>query len=155
MKASWLCACVLSRSVMSDSLRPCGLLQARILEWVAIPPSPGDLPKPGIEPRSPASQADSLPAELPGKPSHWMCWNVEKNASAFICISDEWMNEIQIQNHIQDFTIPIKHVFPSLSQQLSYCSGILAYLSAQLWAPQGHVLFIFSVWLNTSYVLSY
>ena len=30
-----------------------GVLQARILEWVAIP-SPGDLPDPGIEPRSPA-----------------------------------------------------------------------------------------------------
>ena len=31
-------------------------------------PLPGDLPNPGIEPRSPASQADSLPSELPGKP---------------------------------------------------------------------------------------
>ena len=31
-------------------------------------PSPGDLPDPGIEPRSPALQADSLPAELQGKP---------------------------------------------------------------------------------------
>ena len=31
-------------------------------------PSPGDLPDPGIEPRSPALQADSLPSELPGKP---------------------------------------------------------------------------------------
>ena len=30
-------------------------------------PSPGDLPNPGIEPRSPALQADSLPSELPGK----------------------------------------------------------------------------------------
>ena len=28
-------------------------------------PSPGDLPNPGIEPRSPTLQADSLPAELP------------------------------------------------------------------------------------------
>ena len=36
--------------------------------WSGLPfPSPGDLPKPGIEPRSPALQADSLPAELPGK----------------------------------------------------------------------------------------
>ena len=43
-----------------------GILQARILEWVA--PPPGDLPNPGIEPRSPTLQADSLPAELPGKP---------------------------------------------------------------------------------------
>ena len=35
-----------------------GILQARILEWVAIP-SPGDLPNPGIEPRSPTLQVDS------------------------------------------------------------------------------------------------
>ena len=102
---------------MSDSLRPHGLcsllgfsvhgiLQARILEWVALPspghlPNPGsnadlphcrqilyllshqgsreywngwpirssgDLPEAGIELQSPALQADSLPAELPGKP---------------------------------------------------------------------------------------
>ena len=31
-------------------------------------PSPGDLPNSGIEPRSPASQVDSLPAEAQGKP---------------------------------------------------------------------------------------
>ena len=31
-------------------------------------PSPGDLPNPGIEPGSPALQADSLPTEPPGKP---------------------------------------------------------------------------------------
>ena len=38
------------------------ILQARILEWVAFPFS-GDLPNPGIKPRSPTLQADSLPAE--------------------------------------------------------------------------------------------
>ena len=42
-----------------------GILQARILEWVAFS-SPEDLPNPGIEPRSPALQADSLPTELRG-----------------------------------------------------------------------------------------
>ena len=31
-------------------------------------PSPGHLPDPGIEPRSPALQADSLSSEPPGKP---------------------------------------------------------------------------------------
>ena len=37
--------------------------------WSGLPcPSPGNLPDPGIEPRSPAVQADSLPAEPPGKP---------------------------------------------------------------------------------------
>ena len=39
----------------------------RILEWVPIS-SPGDLPDPGIELGSPALQANSLPAELTGKP---------------------------------------------------------------------------------------
>ena len=42
------------------------ILQTRILEWVAIP-SPGELPNPGIEPRSPTLQVDSLPTELQGK----------------------------------------------------------------------------------------
>ena len=46
-----------------------GILQARILEWVAIPFS-GDCPSPGIEPRSPILQVDSLPAEPPGKPKN-------------------------------------------------------------------------------------
>ena len=31
-------------------------------------PSPGDLLDPGVEPRSPTLQTDSLPSELPGKP---------------------------------------------------------------------------------------
>ena len=37
--------------------------------WIGLPlPSPGDLPDPGIEPGSPALQADALPSEPPGKP---------------------------------------------------------------------------------------
>ena len=37
--------------------------------WSRLPfPSPGDLPNPGIEPGSPALQADSLWSELPRKP---------------------------------------------------------------------------------------
>ena len=39
------------------------------MEWGAIPLS-GVLPNPGIEPRSLALQADSLPAEPPGEPNH-------------------------------------------------------------------------------------
>ena len=33
-------------------------------------PSPGDLPNPGIEPRSPTLQADSLLSEPPGMPQY-------------------------------------------------------------------------------------
>ena len=37
--------------------------------WSGVPfPSPGDLPNPGIEPGSPAFQADALTSEPPGKP---------------------------------------------------------------------------------------
>ena len=37
--------------------------------WSGLPfPPPGDLPNPGIEPGSPALQADALPSEPPGKP---------------------------------------------------------------------------------------
>ena len=47
-----------------------GILQARILEWVAFPFSRRDLPTPAIEPRSPSLQADVLPAEPQGKPKN-------------------------------------------------------------------------------------
>ena len=43
---------------------PWNSLQARILKWVAFP-SPGDLPNPGIELRSPILQADSLTSKPP------------------------------------------------------------------------------------------
>ena len=48
-----------------------GFLQARTREWVAISfsrRSSGDLPHPGIEPRSPALQVDSLPLSHQGSP---------------------------------------------------------------------------------------
>ena len=55
-------------SLPGSSVR--AILQARIVEWLPFP-SPVDFPDPGIEPPypvSPALQADSLPAEPPGKP---------------------------------------------------------------------------------------
>ena len=42
---------------------------SRLEYWSGLPfPPPGDLPNPGIELRSPALQADSLPSEPPGTP---------------------------------------------------------------------------------------
>ena len=46
-----------------------GILQARILEKVAMPSSRRSS-NPGIKPRSAALQADSLPSEPPGKPKN-------------------------------------------------------------------------------------
>ena len=42
--------------------------------WSGLPfPSPVDLPNPGVEPWSPALQADSLPSEPSGKPQGMKC----------------------------------------------------------------------------------
>ena len=46
-----------------------GILQTRILECIDFP-SPWDLPNPGIKPRSPTLQVDSLPAEPPRTPKN-------------------------------------------------------------------------------------
>ena len=70
-----------SHSVVSNSLWPPWTVAyqapqsvefSRQEYWSGLPfPSPGDLPNPGIEPKSPALQADTLPSEPPGKPA----WN--------------------------------------------------------------------------------
>jgi len=56
------------RSLPGSSVH--GILQVRILEWVAMPP-PGDFPDPGIKPLSsvsPALQTDSLSLSHQGSP---------------------------------------------------------------------------------------
>ena len=58
---------------------------SRLEYWSGQPfPSPGDLPNPGIKPRSPALQADSLPAEPLGKPQSKMKHNSGKERQADI-----------------------------------------------------------------------
>ena len=53
--------------------------------WSGQPfPSPGDLPNPGIEPRSPVLQADSLPAEPQGKPKSTGVGSGEAEGSALL-----------------------------------------------------------------------
>ena len=68
------------RSVMSDIFgtlwtithqAPLSMGFSRQEYWSGLPcPPPGDLHNPGIEPRSPALQEDSLPTEPLGKPIH-------------------------------------------------------------------------------------
>ena len=65
------------RSVLSDSFvnqwtvarqAPLSMEFSGQEHWSGLPfPPPGDLPDPGIEPRPPALQANSLPSEPPGK----------------------------------------------------------------------------------------
>ena len=67
-------ACDLKVKVTQSCLTLCdpmetvhGILQARILAYVAFPSS-GDLPNSGVKPRFPTLPVDSLPAEPQGKP---------------------------------------------------------------------------------------
>ena len=64
-----------SHSVMSQLFATPWTMQSmefsRPEYWSRLPcPYPGDLPNPGIQPRSPTLQADSLPVEPPGKPKN-------------------------------------------------------------------------------------
>ena len=59
--------------------------------WSGWPfPSPGDLPNPGIKPRSPALQADSLPAELPGKPKNTGVGSLSLLQQIFPTLESNW-----------------------------------------------------------------
>ena len=74
----WCHVCAVLSAVMSDSLWPpmdrspqgfCPWGFSRQAYWSGLPcPPPGDLPNPGITPRSPALQSDSLLSEPPRNP---------------------------------------------------------------------------------------
>ena len=99
MPAAWH-LCVLRCSVMSDSLRPHGLQLSRIPcpwgfsrqeYWSRLPcPPPEDLPKPGIEPRSLALQADSLPTEPHGKPKNIRGGSLSLLQGIFLTQESNW-----------------------------------------------------------------
>ena len=84
----------MSNSLTPETIQSMGF--SRPEYWSRQPfPSPGDLPIPGIEPRSPALQADTLPAEPQGKPKstgvgslsllHWIFPTQESNWSPLHC----------------------------------------------------------------------
>ena len=72
--APWTAACQAPLSME--------ILQARILEWLPYPP-PGDLPNPGIEPRSLTLQADSFTDSHQGSPRilEWVAYPFSRGSS--------------------------------------------------------------------------
>ena len=77
-------------------------------------PSPGDLPNPGLEPKSPALQADSFSPETPGKPKQSLWNSPGKNIG------------VGIHSLLQQ-------IFPTqgLTPRLPHCRQILCHLSHQ------------------------
>ena len=61
--------------------------------WSGLPfPSPGNLPDPGIEPRSPALQADTLTSQPPGKPLGSDKFRLDKDlqVGSVCCDEESW-----------------------------------------------------------------
>ena len=83
-----------------------GILQPRILEWVAIPFHRGS-----SQPRSPSLQVDSLTSEPPGKPQNRMYLDIIVASQGGTCaiiqtecyvfISDESANMSALLNHLR------------------------------------------------------
>ena len=71
--------------------------------WSGLPfPSPGDLPDPGIEPRSPASRADTLTSEPPGKPLLHKDRSKSLSSALIICrMTSLWIPQITVSNQIK------------------------------------------------------
>ena len=66
-----------------------GILQARILEWVAFPFSRGSF-QPKDQTRSPEMQVDSLPAESPRKPKNTGMGSLSLLQQIFLTQESNW-----------------------------------------------------------------
>ena len=64
--------------------------------WGELPcPPPGDLPDPGIKPRSPELQADSLLSEPAGKPETSVTLYNKTDVSLLLCCPGNSLQELQ------------------------------------------------------------
>ena len=89
------------------------ILQARILEWVSMPTSRG-FSNPGIKPRSPTLQMDSLPSEPPGKSPIVRCSSVQFSSAAQSCPT--LCNPMNLSAPC----LPVHHQLPESTQTHAY-----------------------------------
>ena len=107
--------------------------------WSGLPfPSPGDLPHPGIEPGSPALQADSLPSEPPGKPMYLqrtqqIVWH--KLTGCYFYSLTFWFEKKEKQQQQQSFSLyPSNTVFTFISIKENPCIYILFHHKSRILA---------------------
>ena len=96
-----------------------GILQARILKWWPCP-SPGDLPNPGIEPRSFTLQVDSLPFEPSGKLKSAIYLYIYIHTHIYIHIYLYIYTYIYIYIHIYLSIYIYTHIYPLPHGPLSH-----------------------------------
>ena len=84
--------------------------------WSGLPfPSPGDLPNPGIEPRSLALQADYLPAEPQGKPCKSIILQLKYSEGLILFILFILLRISQVPRTKVEFRVIVKD-FPKITE---------------------------------------
>ena len=136
-------AVLCSVTVVSDSVtpwtaarqapRPRGILQARVLEWVTCSP-PGDLPNPGIEPRSPVLQVDSLSTEPPRKPRYRL-WTRQTKMTG--------QRKLRRSVPYKWLKLPQGDVYPSLCVWVHLCAVCLSTGTILSFPPNKYLLHYF------------
>ena len=96
--------------------------------WSRLPcPPPGDLPNPGLEPRSPALRADSLLSELSGKPKNTGVGSLSLLQGIF-----------PIQESTQGF-LHCRWILYQLSYQSSPQNCYINWVHARIWLFSHHL----------------
>ena len=114
-------------------LCPWGFSRQEYWSGLSYPP-PGDLPNPGIELRSPTLQADSLPAEPPGKPKNTVVGSLSllqaifptRNQPGVSCIVGRFLtNWATWEAHLYAYLHISMHQFSSIQFSCSVVSDSL------------------------------
>ena len=102
--------------------------------WSGLPfPSPGDPPNPGIEPRSPTSQADALPSEPPGKPAEHH-QDLQKNS---VCPAQPFV-VVQSLSHVSLSATP-RTAARQVSLSFTISQSLLKLMSIESVMPSNHL----------------
>ena len=115
---------VLEKAEATRLLSPCNSPGKNTMEWLPFP-SPRDLPNPGMEPGSPALQADPLPSEPPGSPCITITTIYSQN---FIIPTDTCysLNNLLSLSRAEGFCFRVQWM---CLLQVTFISGIIFYFS--------------------------
>ena len=140
-----------SLSVLSDSATPWTVVHqappsmefSRHEYWSRLSfPSPGDLPDPGIKPRSPTLQADILPSDPPGKPQETgkVIWysHLFKNLPPFVVIHSQRLSHSETGDVFLEFPCFLHD--PTNAGNLISSSSASLKLSLYIWKFLVHIL---------------
>ena len=124
--------------------------------WSGLPfPSPGDLPNPGMEPRSPTLQADSLPAEPQGKPKNTEVGSLSLLQGIFLTQESNWgllycrqiLNQLSYQGSPQIYPYEICPWWEINERKLLVTIWFIYFRMQILDSPHRHPTFVTQAYL--------